>query len=89
VPGSTQTSISSLISTNVGKIVTPQRVALIRSGETLSDLSLKHFLRFDEMLKPQNSQTLIQGLTLSAGDKLYVAADSGEVNFKLFGAEIS
>jgi hypothetical protein len=88
-PNATQTTVSSLISTNVGKIVTPQRVALIKSGETLNDLSLKHFLRFDEMLKPQNSQTLIQGMTLSAGDKLYVAADSGEVNFKLFGAEIS
>lgn len=88
-PASTQTTISSLISTNVGKIATPQRVALIRSGESLSDLSLKHFLRFDEYIKPQNSQTLIQGLTLSAGDRLYAAADSGDVNFKLFGAEIS
>lgn len=88
-PSATQTTVSSLISTNVGKIVTPQRVALLRSGESIADLSNKNFLRFDEMIKPQNSQTLVQGMTLSAGDKLYVAADSGEVNFKLFGAEIS
>lgn len=83
-----QASISSVLVNNFGKVATPYRVALIRNGETLNNLSLKNFVQFDEVIKPRNSETHIQSMALSAGDKVYVSADSGEVSFKLFGVEV-
>ena len=81
-------SVSSLIATNIGKVVTPYRVAIVPNGETIGT-TLKHFNVFDEIIKPRNSHTKVQGLTLAAGDRIYVSADSGEVTFNLFGAELS
>lgn len=88
VPASTATTVSSMIINNIGKVHTPYRIAIVPSGETIGT-TLKHFNVFDEVIKPRNSHTKVQGLTLSAGDRVYVAADSGEVNFNLFGAELS
>lgn len=83
-----QTAISSILINNFGKVETPYRVAIIRNGETLQNISSKHFIKFDETIKPRNSQSHVQSITLSAGDKIFVSADSGEVSFKLFGVEV-
>lgn len=88
VPAGKSTVISDLTVTNVGKVVTPYRVAVVPSGETINT-TLKHFITFDEMCKPRQSINKAQGITLGAGDSIYVAADSGDVNFQLFGAEVA
>ena len=89
VPASTATTVSSIVVTNVGKINSPYRIAILPSGVPFENLALDHFIAFDEHISPRQSRTLGQGITLSAGDKLYVAADSGEINFNLFGAEVA
>lgn len=89
VPASTSTMVSSIVLTNVGKINTPYRIAILPSGTTFEDLALDHFIAFDEHIAPRQSRTLGQGITLAAGDRIYVAADSGDVNFNLFGAEVA
>jgi hypothetical protein len=88
VPASTSTMISSIVVTNAGEINSPYRLAILPSGVTIENLELDHFIAFDEHISPRQSRTLGQGLTLAAGDKVYAAADSGELNFNLFGAEI-
>lgn len=88
-PASTATIVSSIVVTNIGKVNSPYRIAILPSGVSFENLSLDHFIAFDENVSPRQSRTLAQGITLSAGDKLYVAADSGEINFNLFGAEVS
>ena len=89
VPAGKSAVISDLTITNSGKVVTPYRVAVLPSGTAVANISLSNFITFDEIVKPRQSRNQAQGITLGAGDSIYVAADNGEVTFQLFGAEVA
>lgn len=87
-PAQRSVVISSILVNNVGKVDSPYRIAIIPNGRTLSQIELSDFITFDEISKVGESYNKAQGITLSSGDKLYVAADSGAINFNVFGAEV-
>ena len=89
VPSEKSAIISSIIVNNMGKINSPYRIAIIPNGRNLESLQLDDFICFDETINPRESLTRAEGITLSAGDKIYVSSDSGEINFNLFGSEAS
>lgn len=87
-PSQRSTIISSILVNNVGKIDSSYRIAIIPSGRTIDQIQLSDFITFDEVSKVRESYNKAQGITLSSGDKIYVAADSGSINFNIFGVEV-
>ena len=63
---------------------TPIRIAVVPSGQTLDK---KHFVVFDAPMAANGTQTFTIGMTLAAGDKIKVSADSADVAFTAFGNE--
>jgi hypothetical protein len=63
---------------------TPIRIAVVPSGQTLDK---KHFIVFDAPMAANGTQTFTIGMTLAAGDKIKVSADSADVAFTAFGNE--
>lgn len=84
VPAGKSTVASTLAITNTSGSVNYYRVAVIPSGETLSQ---KHFLFMDTPISAKSTETITIGITLSAGDVIKVAADNAGVNATLFGSE--
>jgi hypothetical protein len=62
----------------------PIRIAVVPSGQTLDK---KHFIVFDAPMAANGTQTFTIGMTLAAGDKIKVSADSADVAFTAFGNE--
>lgn len=59
-------------------------VAVVPSGETLGD---KHYVCFGKELAANDYKNLTMGLTIKAGDKVYVRSSTATLSFSLFGAE--
>lgn len=89
VPAGKNALISSIVVNNVGKVRDRFRIAYLPAGAPLSSLTSTNFLYFDKTIDARENLTLANGITLGAGDQLYVAADSGDVTFQLFGSEMS
>lgn len=63
---------------------TPVRIAVLPSGATLAK---RHFIVFDAPVAFGTTQTFTIGMTLAAGDKIQVSADTDNVSFTAFGNE--
>lgn len=87
VPANTQTIGSSVAAANRDPAVTAAyRVAVVPSADSLNT---KHYLRYDKLLAPRDDNQMVIGISLAAGDKVYVRSDTGNVSFSLFGNEIT
>lgn len=88
VPADTQFVESTLTvcNRNINGIMSTFRVAVVKSGEALSD---KNYLVYDMPLEARATQSLTLGFTLGAGDKVFVRSSSGDMSFSVFGCEIS
>lgn len=64
---------------------TRYRIAVVKSGESLAS---KHYIRYEKLLEPTEDHTLVLGMTLSAGDKIVVRANTADLSFSVFGATI-
>ena len=84
VPSGKSSVISTLSVSNLANTGTTYRVAVVPSGETLA---AKHFTHMDIPLSANQTQTITIGMTLTAGDKIKVAADTSTVAFTAFGSE--
>lgn len=86
VPASTTFVGSTLIIANrsVDTVATAFRVAVVPSGQTLSD---KHYIEYDKLIDSRESIKLTLGWALSTGDKVIVRASSASLSFTLFGVE--
>lgn len=88
VLANSQFVVSTIAVCNIGGVddVAKYRIAILKSGETLS---AKHYIRFDKFLVPGKDDRLTLGVTLSAGDKVIVRSNNGLVSFSLFGCKIN
>lgn len=88
VPASTTAVISTLAYVNRDGtgITAAIRVAVVPSGQTLA---VQHYIEFDKLVETRGSNKLTIGVTLAAGDKVYIQSDTGNVSFSLFGVEIT
>lgn len=83
-PASDNTVISTLTLSNMYTSSATYRVAVVKAGETMSH---KHMLAFDHYLAGNTTETMTLGLTISAGDTVYVQSDSDGMIFGLYGSE--
>lgn len=84
VPAGKSSVISTISVANLTTLNTTYRIAVIPSGETLAK---KHFTHMDIPINGNTTQTVTIGMTLTAGDKIQIAADTGDVSFTAFGDE--
>lgn len=87
VPASTEAVVSTLTICNIDTSANTFRVAVVPSGETLSN---KHYTAYDTSVSASDSVNITIGMTLSAGDKIkgYSGASS-TISMTAFGSEIS
>lgn len=87
VPALTQfiSSTLALVNRNVTDI-SSIRIAVVPNGEALSN---KHYIEYDMLVDARGSRRYTIGMTLSAGDKVVVRSDTGDMSFTLFGVEQS
>lgn len=88
VPGNTSfvQSTLSICNRNVSGTIAAFRIAVVPSGEILSD---KHYLVYDDLVDSRGNRFLTLGLSLAAGDSIYVRSSTPELSFSLFGVELS
>jgi hypothetical protein len=80
------TVISTLAICNRGSSAATYRISLRENG---AGDSAKQYLVFDASLPASTTATYTLGITLNAGDAIYVFANSGNLSFQAFGSEIS
>jgi hypothetical protein len=84
VPAGKSTVVSTISVANLNSVPTTYRIAVIPSGETLAT---KHFTHMDVLISANTTHTVTVGMTLTAGDKIQIAADTSTVAFTAFGDE--
>lgn len=60
------------------------RIAIVPSGQTLAN---KHFIAYDTILAGRATDKLTWGVTLAAGDQVYVRSSTANASFSLFGVQ--
>jgi hypothetical protein len=61
------------------------RIALVPYGDSIAT---KHYIAYDTPCAGNDSTFITVGLTATAGDKVYVYADTDKLSFNLSGSEI-
>jgi len=85
VPAGTSTIASTLNVCNLSTVAT-FRVAVRPAGATLANT---HYLTYDTSLPANDSIAMTLGITLATTDVVTVYANTTNVNFTLFGTELS
>lgn len=85
-PASTQTVCSSLTVTNTGTdgVISTYDIAVVPTGQSLST---RHYIRRKAPLDCSDSVSITIGITLGAGDAVWVSASSANLAFSLFGSK--
>jgi hypothetical protein len=86
VPSATEAVVSTITVCNLGSAPETYRIAVRPNGATLEN---KHYIAYDALIAPQDTQTLTIGMTMDATDVITVYASSATVAFNIFGSEIS
>lgn len=84
VPATKSAVVSTLAITNFAGTAATYRVAVIKSGDTLSS---ENILFLDTPIAASTTQAITIGMTLAEGDVVKFAANSAYVNATLFGSE--
>lgn len=87
VPASKAVIVStvSFCNRNVSGVNSAIRLAVVPSGESLSD---KHYILFGSIVEARDTLFKTLGLTLAAGDKIVARSDTGDVSISVFGNEL-
>jgi len=83
-PASTSTVSSSITVCNRSATATTFRVAIIPSGQSISD---KHYIYYDVAIPGNDTFIATVGMTLATGDVVKVYATLSTLSFSLFGQE--
>jgi glucose-6-phosphate dehydrogenase assembly protein OpcA len=86
VPASTSTIASTLNVCNLANSAATFRVAVRPAGAALANT---HYVTYDTNLPANDSIAMTMGLTLATTDVVTVYANTANVNFSLFGTELS
>lgn len=84
VPANSSATISSICVTNTGTAPTYYRIVILPSGGTRE---LKHHIAFNNIIGVGQTSYFTDGITLAAGDKIQVQANTTTVSFTAFGLE--
>lgn len=86
VPASTSTIASTLNVCNLANTAATFRVAVRPAGAALANT---HYLTYDTNLPANDSIAMTLGITMATTDVVTVYANTANVNFSLFGTELS
>jgi glucose-6-phosphate dehydrogenase assembly protein OpcA len=86
VPASTSTIASTLNVCNLANSAATFRIAVRPAGAALANT---HYVTYDTNLPANDSIAMTIGLTLATTDVVTVYANTANVNFSLFGTELS
>lgn len=88
VPLNTTSVISTLAlcNTSLSNGVISVDVAVVPSGQILSN---KHYIMYGVLIDDRETIFKTIGITLAAGDKIVIKADSGTLSASVFGNEIT
>jgi hypothetical protein len=86
VPAATSTVVSSVIICNLNITDTNYRIALQPAGSSLANTQ---YIAYDTIVPGSDTIALSLGLTLAATDVVSVFAGTSDVNFSIFGCEIT
>jgi len=86
VPNGKQAIISTVFACNRNVAARAIRLRAARVGE--SSVSVKQYIYFDTNVPANDTVALTAGITLMAGESLYIYRSGSEVNFSAFGVEI-
>lgn len=87
VPSATTALVSTITIANRNSSSGSFRVRIAKSGEATA--SNKQYMAFDTPIEGNSFITLTLGLTLGAGDAIYVYGSSADFSFNAFGQETS
>jgi|TARA_R100001510_G_C7558424_1_gene139400 hypothetical protein len=85
-PADTETIISSIVVANRVNAANTFRVAVYPSGGSLGNSS---YLAYDVSVAANDVITMTLGVTLAAGDTLYLYASDTDTSINAFGTQIS
>jgi hypothetical protein len=86
VPAATQTAVSSIVVCNITTVVKTYRVAVRPAGASINN---KHYLAYDAPISKNATMTLVLGIALAATDVISVYGSDTNVQFSVFGQEIT
>jgi hypothetical protein len=81
-----QTVVSTIAICNRGAVAATYRISVRENGAADST---KQYLVFDSTIPSTSTITYTLGITLKAGDAIYVLASTNALSFNAFGSEIS
>ena len=84
VPASNSAVISTITVSNLSANAASFRIACRPAGATLANT---HYISYDTPLSPNDTIGLTLGITLGNTDVVTVSANTGNVNFSVFGTE--
>jgi hypothetical protein len=85
VPSGTQTVVSSIVIANRSAVASSYRLAVAPPSVTVS---LQHYIAYDVQIGPNDSATLVPGVTVDSGSRVLAYSSSENLSFSLFGMEI-
>jgi len=86
VPSSTQAVVSSIVCCNTAALDDVLSIGVVEAGDTIA---AKNILYYQLPVSSYNTFTATIGITMNAGDMLYVYSLNGYVSFSAFGQEIT
>ena len=86
VPANTQAVVSSIVCCNVTVTDDQLGIAVVEAGDTIGSKNMLYYLL---PITGLNTFTCTIGITMNAGDMLYVYSANGYVAFSAFGQEIT
>lgn len=86
VPGSTSSTLSTLVACNQNNSNVAVRIAIAVAGAADN---AKQYIYYDQVVLKKDSLLATIGVTLAATDVVRVYADAANVSFSVFGVEIS
>lgn len=89
VPGSTQTTTSSLIACNTSGVSRTIRISVHVAGADAGAPTTKQFIYYDTVIGADATMTAVLGLTLDETDLIQAYASGTGMSFSLFGVETS
>jgi hypothetical protein len=81
-----QTVVSTIAICNRGNVAATYRISVRENGAADST---KQYIVFDSTIPSTSTITYTLGITLKAGDAIYILASTNNLSFNAFGSEIS
>ena len=90
VPENTQVIVKNIFATNHNDFPVFHDIAILPEADDQEGISEKHYYVWDNLVDDNEYEVIESGVTLSAGDEIYVYSSTDEdISYNIFGVEIT